>query len=97
MVEEIDANQLDSLCQKQLLIQAKDLKTAQTIILQKGFNNIKIEGNTIKIEDTAAILNPEKIASIMVNAGCPPSLLHVQEEDLESYFLRTIKKDGGLK
>ena len=97
MVEEINANQLDSLCQKQLLIQAKDLKTAQTIILQKGFNNIKIEGNTIKIEDTTAILNPEKIASIMVNAGCPPSLLHVQEEDLESYFLRTIIKDGGLK
>jgi hypothetical protein len=33
----------------------------------------------------------------MVNAGCPPSLLKVDEENLESYFLRTIEMNGGIK
>lgn len=91
LVEEIDANQLDSLCKKQLLIRAHDINAAYNIIQQKGFKDIKIEEETIKIEDEYAVQNPDKIATIMVNAGCPPSLLHVKEEDLESYFLRIIK------
>jgi len=33
----------------------------------------------------------------MVNSGCPPTLLKVEEEDLESYFLRTIGVEGGIK
>jgi ABC-2 type transport system ATP-binding protein len=44
-----------------------------------------------------AIDKPDNIATLLVNAGCPPTLLKVEEEDLESYFLRTIGMKGGLK
>jgi len=30
-----------------------------------------------------------------VNSGFPPTLLNVEEEDLESFFLRIIRMKGG--
>jgi len=30
------------------------------------------------------------VATWLVNAGCPPVLLQVKEEELEQYFLRII-------
>ncbi|MCF8379318.1 MAG: ABC transporter ATP-binding protein [Bacteroidales bacterium] len=97
LVEEIDAGQLESLCKKQLLIRTKDLRAAHEIIVKNGFKNSKIENETIKIEDEAAVQNPDKVATILVNANCPPSLLYIKEEDLESYFLRIINKNESIK
>jgi len=97
MVQEIDANQLDMLCKKQLLVQSRDIYAAFKIILQKGYSNCELNNNTIQITDPKAINMPEEIATLLVNAGCPPSLLQVEEENLESYFLRTIEINGGVK
>jgi ABC-2 type transport system ATP-binding protein len=97
MVQEIDADQLENLCKKQLLIGAKDMDLARKIILQNGFSNPVAQKGIIYLDDTRAIQHPEQIATIMVNAGCPPGLLKVDEENLESYFLRTIEMNGGVK
>jgi ABC-2 type transport system ATP-binding protein len=91
--QEIDTDQLDTLCRKTLLIQAKDLKKAQSVIKQNGYSMCEFKENIIEIQDEAAIKNPDVIATILVNAGCPPTLLQVEEESLESYFLRTIEMD----
>ncbi|HAN19569.1 MAG: bacitracin ABC transporter ATP-binding protein [Bacteroidetes bacterium GWC2_33_15] len=97
MVQEFDADQLDILCKKQLLIGARDLELAGKIILQNGFSNPVAQNGIIHLDDSRAIEHPEQIATILVNAGCPPSLLKVDEENLESYFLRTIEMNGGIK
>jgi ABC-2 type transport system ATP-binding protein len=97
LVKEIDASQLETLCSKRLLINANNIELANTILTQNGFNLEKINDNLIEIKDESAILKPDLVATIMVNAGCPPTLLKVEEEDLESYFLRTIGMKGGLK
>jgi ABC-2 type transport system ATP-binding protein len=34
--------------------------------------------------------HPEKIATLLVEAGCPPSRLVVEQRDLESYFLQLV-------
>lgn len=91
LVQEIDTNQLDSLCKKELLVKAKNLNNAFDIIKQNGFTNSEIKNDIIYINDSKAIENPEQIATILVNANCAPSLLQVEEENLESYFLRTIE------
>jgi ABC-2 type transport system ATP-binding protein len=44
-----------------------------------------------------AIKRPDTIATLMVHSGCPPTLLKVEDEDLESYFLRTIGMKGGVR
>ncbi|MGD2034025.1 MAG: ABC transporter ATP-binding protein [Bacteroidales bacterium] len=95
MVKEIDTDQLDALCQKHLFVQSKDLKAACDILKKNGYKQCEMQENRIRISDEQAISDPAEIGSILVNSGYPPSLLHVTEEDLESYFLRTIKSNGG--
>ena len=51
----------------------------------------------MQIQNEEAVNYPEKIATLLVNKGCPPTLLKVEKEDLETYFLRTIKEVGGVK
>ncbi|MEI6755323.1 MAG: ATP-binding cassette domain-containing protein [Paludibacter sp.] len=97
LMKEIDASQLETLCSKRLLMNANDIEMATSILLQHGFILEKSNDNLIEIKDESAILKPDTVATIMVNAGCPPTLLKVEEEDLESYFLRTIGLKGELK
>ena len=97
LMKEIDASQLETLCSKRLLINANDIEMATSILIQHGFILEKSNDNLIEIKDESAILKPDTVATIMVNAGCPPTLLKVEEEDLESYFLRTIGLKGELK
>ena len=97
LMKEIDASQLETLCSKRLLINANDIEMATSILIQHGFILEKSNDNLIEIKDESAIFKPDTVATIMVNAGCPPTLLKVEEEDLESYFLRTIGLKGELK
>jgi len=97
LIQEVDTRQLDKLCRKHLLINARDAQIARSILIQRGFNASKTKDGIIEILDEDAIRKPETIATLMVNAGCPPTLLQVEEEDLESYFLRTIGINGGVK
>lgn len=97
LIREVDTIQLDKLCRKRLLINANDVKAACSILVQSGYTVSKTKDGIIEINDEIAIRKPDAIATIMVNAGCPPILLKVEEEDLESYFLRTIEMNGGIK
>jgi len=97
LIQEVDTSQLDKLCRKRLLINANNAKAAQSILIQNGYTVSKTADDIIEIKNEEAINKPDAIATIMVNAGCPPTLLQVEEEDLESYFLRTIGMNGGIK
>ncbi len=97
LIQEVDTNKLDKLCRKRLLVNAKNTKEALSILIQNGYTVSKTTNDIIEIKDEDTIRNPDTIATIMVNAGCPPTLLQVEEEDLESYFLRTIGMNGGVK
>jgi len=97
MVQEIDTQQLEILRKKYLLVGVKDIKSAFSIIQQKGYNSCELKDNIIKIWDEVAIDKPEEISSLLGAAGHPPSRLLVEEENLESYFLRAIKMNGGEK
>jgi len=33
---------------------------------------------------------PDEVATLLVAAGCPPTRLAVEREDLETYFLRLV-------
>ncbi len=52
------------------------------------------EEGFLETTNERAIHHPEDIATILVHAGYPPTLLRVEEEDMESYFLRTIGMIG---
>ncbi len=95
LIQELDSDQLEALSKKRLLINANDIGKAQTVIAGKGFFAEINSDRLLELRNEDAIGKPDTIATIMVNAGCPPTLLKVEEEDLETYFLRTIGLKGG--
>jgi ABC-2 type transport system ATP-binding protein len=87
LLEELDAEKLEALRSRRLEIKARDLKAAQSALAQAGFA-VKVDESTILLNETRAIEAPDEVATLLVNAGTPPSRLAVEQEDLEHYFLR---------
>ena len=87
ILEELNTEKLEELRSLRLEIKAHDLDAAQHVLLQAGFT-VKTGENTLYLNDASAIGAPEKVATILVNAGTPPTRLAVEHEDLEDYFLR---------
>jgi len=95
MVQEINTDQLELLLRKRLLIDARDQKATRARLIEEGYTvNISKNGH-LEIKDENAISKPEAISTLLVNAGLPPTLIKVDEEDLESYFLRAIGAGGA--
>ncbi|MBK7132435.1 MAG: ABC transporter ATP-binding protein [Bacteroidales bacterium] len=90
LIQELDSGQLEKLCRKRVLVGARDIQSAGSLLRNKGYDVSVVKDDIIEIPDEGAVSSPEDIAVLMVNGGCPPTLLQVEEEDLESYFLRTI-------
>jgi ABC-2 type transport system ATP-binding protein len=97
LIQELDSSQLDILCKKRLLVNAYDIEMANSILSEKGYDVNKNADAQLEIMNAEAINNPDTIATLMVNSGSPPTLLKVEEEDLESFFLRTIGMKGGAR
>ena len=97
LIREVNTNQLGQLRQKRLLLNTVDNKAVVSTLAQNDFTANVTEAGILEIKSEEAINHPEYIATVLVNAGLPPTLLRVEEEDLESYFLRTIGMKGGAK
>lgn len=97
LIQELDSVKLEVLCKKRLIVNAKDLNLAKAILTRMGYSAERNDENLLELKNEDAIEKPDTIATIMVNGGCPPTLLKVEEEDLETYFLRAIGSKGGAK
>jgi len=58
---------------------------------KNGITAARNGDGVLEIVDDEMIRHPESVSALLVKHQAPPSMLHVVEEDLESYFLRTIK------
>jgi ABC-2 type transport system ATP-binding protein len=94
LLQELDARQLNDLRKKRLLINARDKESLKRFLADSNFSAESSEEGYFALSDPKAIANPDTIARMLVQAGIPPIFLKVEEEDLESYFLRII---GGAQ
>jgi ABC-2 type transport system ATP-binding protein len=96
LIKELDAAQLERLSEKRLIIGTADISSVAGILSRNGYSKVEYLQGKLAISDDKAIEHPEAIAKLMCDSGHPPGMLVVSEEDLESYFLRTIgvKTDG---
>ncbi|MCX6063232.1 MAG: ABC transporter ATP-binding protein [Caldiserica bacterium] len=94
LVQEIDADELGRLLQKRLLVDAHDRRSAQAELIKAGYSVTTTKEGVLEIGDNEAVVCPDRIATMLVSAGLPPTLLRVEEEDLESYFLRMVGATG---
>jgi ABC-2 type transport system ATP-binding protein len=101
LIKEVDGKGFDRELKKTLVIGGKKRDAMMSIISKAGYEVENINGSPIDcmpvllIKDRNALEDPESIVALLVNAGYPPNLVKVEREDLESYFIRTIKEAGG--
>jgi ABC-2 type transport system ATP-binding protein len=87
LIKELEAERLEEIGARCLEIKADNLSDAQSALTQAGFA-VKTIGSTLVLKEARAVDAPDKVATILVNAGTPPSRLAVEQESLEDYFMR---------
>jgi len=95
LLQELDVDELERNRRRRLLVRARNCEAARAVLLGAGFSADLAADGAIVVKDSAAIERPEEIATRLVNAGHAPTMLNVEEEDLEHYFLRLVGADGG--
>lgn len=91
LIEEINTPELEKLCEKRLIIKTLDLNATKSLLHDKSVEFINNENGRLVITNKEFIERPDKIANMLVSNNIALTQLNVIEEDLESYFLRTIK------
>lgn len=92
MIQEIKSNTLNQLLHKHLAIDTRNNEAALSKLSIAGYDPVLDESRVIKTSNQKAIKYPDEISRLLVNKGLPPTRLSIEKENLESYFLRIIKK-----
>jgi ABC-2 type transport system ATP-binding protein len=93
LIQEMDTEKLQKLRRKTLVIKTADTEKAAAVLHKAGYESTLLPGIYLISEDEKAVEHPEKVAQALVKGGCPPSMLKVDEEDLETYFLRLVGEE----
>ena len=73
---------------KQLVIETRDNEKARKALIE--FEICSANGRII-LKDERAVKEPDMVATLLVQAGMPPTHLAVEQENLEEYFLRLTR------
>ncbi len=95
LLQELDVDELERSRRRRLVVRTRDRQAARSVLLSAGFSADMTADGTIEVKDNAAIERPDDIATRLVQAGHAPTLLDVEEEDLEHYFLRLVGMEAG--
>jgi len=95
LLQELDVGELERNRRRRLVLRARDLQAARSVLLRAGFSAEITAEDAIEVTDAAAIEQPDELATHLVHAGHAPTMLDVDEEDLEHYFLRLVGMEGG--
>lgn len=87
LLEELDREQLGELRLPRLEVQARELQAAQTVLIRAGFD-VTATQSALLLTQARAIDRPDEVATILAQAGTPPTRLTIEQEDLEGHFLR---------
>lgn len=96
LLQELDARELERRRQRWLVVDARDRRAACAILVGARFAVEAAEGGAIKLIDERAVARPDHVARLLVEAGVPPTHLSVEQEDLETYFLRLVGAETGV-
>jgi ABC-2 type transport system ATP-binding protein len=76
-------------------VNTNNQKAARATLIQAGYLFNHREDDILECFNPELVKHPDIVASLLVKAGFPPTHLQVKDEDLESYFLRTIGINEG--
>ncbi|MEQ4724593.1 ABC transporter ATP-binding protein [Nonomuraea sp. B19D2] len=90
LIGEHDANHLDQNRSRHLRLTTRDDHAAAVVLRAHGYHPAPAAPAGLLLTDSRALARPDQVATVLVHGGAPPTELHLEEEDLETYFLRTI-------
>ena len=90
LLQELDIADLEQQRRRWLRIDARDTQAAKAALVSAGLAVAAGQNGMIELQDERAIERPDDIAALLVNAGHAPTMLKVEHEDLEHYFLRLV-------
>ena len=93
LIKELKFDELERQVIKRLIIETPDNSKAVEFLKNKNISSNINEKNMIEVCDSKVINRPETICEWLVSTGLTPRTLYVLEEDLETFFIRTIKTD----
>ncbi|HEV2088755.1 MAG TPA: ABC transporter ATP-binding protein [Cryptosporangiaceae bacterium] len=95
LVRELRTVDLDAHAHPRLEVAARDDAAAAGVLRSAGLAvETGLEGGLV-LRDERSVRQPEEIATMLVRAGCPPTRLAVEQDDLETYFLRLVGANGA--
>jgi ABC-2 type transport system ATP-binding protein len=97
LLQEMDMTEMERNRRRRLLIRGLDIGNAQRVLAAAGHPGEILPDGILVLDQTTAIEHPESIATLLVQAGTPPTQLLVEEEELEPYFLRLVGANGDKK
>jgi len=96
LVKELDVADLADREAQRLAVRVRN-KDAALFVLKNAGVTARADGrDSLIITDKETVQYPDKIATILVQAGYPPIQLFTERGDLESYFMELVGKKGVL-
>ncbi|GAA3622848.1 ABC transporter ATP-binding protein [Nonomuraea rosea] len=95
LLGEHHADGLEQQLERHLNITTRDDAKAHEVLHAHGYHPGPAPGGGLHLTDEHALARPEEVATVLVQAGLPPTKLLIEEEDLETYFLRIIGQRIG--
>lgn len=97
LIQELTKEQLEQNRITKLIVKTRDRKNTVSFLNSLGYMVRENEEEAMEIIDREAIKKPDELVSKLVHANYPPTMIFVEEEDLEAYFLRVVGENGGLE
>jgi ABC-2 type transport system ATP-binding protein len=90
LLQELDTADLAGRTRPRLVVAARDPAAAAAVLAAGGYHPRTQPDGALTLSDQGAVDWPEEVATLLVAAGCPPTRLAVEREDLETYFMRLV-------
>jgi len=92
LIKEVSTANLKQQLERKLIVQTRNNAQAFQYLQQQDIPGTLIENDTIELREEPAIERPESITQSLTDAGWPPMQVYLHTEDLEHYFLRSIRE-----
>ena len=93
LVKELTLSELSSQLNKKIIVHTADNELALKLLLNHKYDAELTTSHEIEITNADAVTNPEMISKLLVEKKLPPKQIFLFTEDLEMFFLRTIKNN----
>lgn len=93
LIKELTTQELSNQIIKKILVQTTDNQKAVQYLQNANYSVAQTGTNEIEITNKEALEQPELISKLLTENRLPPKQVYLFTEDLEMFFLRTVKEN----